>query len=172
VLIKIFAAALLMGASTLIGFYLGGTSGQRIEGLREWKNALSLLRGEIAFAAPPLPEALRSAGLRVDGSVGDILLTVAEKLEAKAGGFFEIWFTASSGAKAKSCLKDEDWDLLTAFWKNLGSLDKSAQVDAISLTMAQIDERVVILSDGALKSRRMYRSLGVLGGLLIAVLII
>jgi len=111
-------------------------------------------------------------GERVSGHVRDVLLTVAENLERKSGGFFEIWFLAANEAKGKSCLKEEDWELLTAFWKNLGSLDKSAQIDAISLTIAQIDERVKLLSEPAQKTRRMYRSLGVLGGVLIAVLII
>ena len=171
-LIKLFAGALIVGACTLTGFYAGGMSGLRLQSLREWKSAMSLLRGEIAHAAPPLPEALKNAGLRVSGHVRDILVCVAEKLERKDGGFFEIWFTASGAQKGYSCLKPEDWELLTAFWKNLGSLDKSAQIDAISLTMAQIDERIQLLTDSAIKSRKMYRSLGVLAGVLIAVLMI
>ncbi|MCL2351119.1 MAG: stage III sporulation protein AB [Firmicutes bacterium] len=170
-LIKTLAAALILSASTLIGFYLGGACGYRLQNLRDWKSALSFLRGEIAFAAPPLPEALKSAGARVSGRVGEVLAAVAESLERKAGGFFEIWFTAAGAAKNKFFLKTEDWELLTAFWKNLGSLDRSAQIDAISLTMAQIDERVLLLSDAAQKSRKMYRSLGILGGVLFAVLL-
>jgi len=60
---------------------------------------------------------------------------------------------------------------LENFGKTLGFLDKSMQLNSIDLTVSYIDSKSEMLTSQDEKNRKMYGSLGILGGMLIVVVL-
>jgi stage III sporulation protein AB len=61
--------------------------------------------------------------------------------------------------------------MLNGFGKTLGYLDKELQMNAIKHTVGYIDGKIASLQLNCEKNKRMYLNLGVLGGLLLAVVL-
>jgi len=170
---KILGAILVCASSALLGLYFAKLDSFRRTDLSEWKKALLILRSQIAFAALPLPEAMNAASERVSGPVSQTLACFAESLQSRdSADIYAIWKKALNGNKTCSYLKQEDWEWLENFGKTLGFLDKAMQLNSIDLTVSYIDSKSEILLSQSEKNKRMFSSLGILGGMLIVVILL
>jgi stage III sporulation protein AB len=170
---KILGLVLVCGASTLLGVYFGSLSSLRLLELEEWKKALLMLKSEISFSSAPLPEAMKNIGQRVQNPVGKIFSSFSQILESREKADLSlIWDKAMSKWKKDSHLTQEDSNWLGNFGRTLGYLDKSMQLGAIDLTVGYITGQTEVLAVQSAKTKKMYRSLGVLCGLLIAVILL
>ncbi|MDR0273684.1 MAG: stage III sporulation protein AB, partial [Clostridiales bacterium] len=93
---------------------------------------------------------------------------LGEKSETSADG---LWKQAVDAFKDQTQLAEEDFAALESLGKTLGYLDKQMQINAIQLTLRYIDTKVSDLQTHCDKNKKMYRHLGVLGGLLLAVIL-
>ncbi|MDR1663654.1 MAG: stage III sporulation protein AB [Clostridiales bacterium] len=169
---KIFGAALAAAACAALGFYFAWRESFRIQDLRELKKALLILASEIEYAAAPLPEAMANLAPRVEKPVSLIFSDFSRKLSNSGGETaYRMWESAVAEHKSKSCLADEDIEALTAFGKTLGYLDKRMQLNAIAFANRYIDDKTAELQLSCDRNRRMYRSLGLIGGVLVAVVL-
>jgi stage III sporulation protein AB len=73
--------------------------------------------------------------------------------------------------KDRTFLAPEDRTVLEDFGKTLGYLDKQMQKNAIEYAVTYIDEKAAALQKQSDKNKRMYQSLGVIGGLFITVVL-
>ena len=62
-------------------------------------------------------------------------------------------------------LTKEDWEQFFALGNNLGYLDLTMQERTILLYLEQLDETIGFLKEHSRERRRLYMSLGVIGGL-------
>ena len=170
---KILGAALVCASSALLGIYFARLDSFRRGDLNEWKKALLILRSQIAFAALPLPEAMSAASGRVSGSVSQSLALFAERLQSRdSADVYSIWVNTLNECKSNSYLKQEDWEWLGNFGKTLGFLDRSMQLNSIDLTVSYIDGKSEMLASQSEKNKKMFSSLGILGGMLIVVILL
>ncbi|MDR3238487.1 MAG: stage III sporulation protein AB [Clostridiales bacterium] len=170
-MLKIIGAILVCGSSALLGLYWASRETFRADDLNEWKKALLILKSEIAFSSAPLPEAMEHIAERTVKPVSPIFHTFAESLTMKTKeSVGRLWREAIARWEKQSFLAPEDWECLRAFGANLGYLDKAMQLNTIEMTLSYIDAKITFLSQHSETNQKMYRSLGVLGGLLIAVI--
>jgi stage III sporulation protein AB len=163
------ALAVVLGCGGL-GFYFSAKEGFRIHELQALKKALLILSSEIEYMRAPLHIACANIAKRTEGTVGALFLQFSQLLAAGEGETaYQHWTAAMESAKDKTFMAAEDLAVADGFGKTLGYLDKHMQQNAIDFTVGYIDEKVVALQMQAHKSKRMYRSLGIIGGLLIAV---
>ncbi|MCL2616914.1 MAG: stage III sporulation protein AB [Defluviitaleaceae bacterium] len=172
-MLRIIGALIVLGASTIAGVYYGNLETYRMRDLLEIKKALSILRSHIEYSRTPLPEAMQAIAVRVRKSVGNIFemcadLLVHERNERVA----HIWEAAIEQHKEAMFLTEEDIEQLKGFGAQLGDLDSDAQITNISMLIEYIDERVSQLHESRDRNRKLYRSLGVLGGALIVIIFI
>ncbi|MDR1538655.1 MAG: stage III sporulation protein AB [Clostridiales bacterium] len=171
-MLKVMGIALVCGASALLGLYYGSLETFRANDLNEWKKALLILKSEIAFSSTPLPEAMFNISCRIKRPVDATFLTFAENLGKRPKTCLsDIWSQTLANGKGDSYLVQEDYDWLNNFGRTLGYLDKSMQLNTIDLTLAYISNQLDFLNEHSASSRKMYRSLGILGGLLISVIL-
>ena len=165
------ALAVVLGCGGL-GFYFSAKEGFRIWELSELKKALLILSSEIDCMRAPLHIACANIAKRTESTVATLFLQFSTLLAAGEGETaYRHWAAAMEGIKEKTFMADEDWTVVDGFGKTLGYLDKHMQQNAIDFAVHYIDEKTTALQTQSDKSKRMYRSLGVIGGLLITVVL-
>ena len=162
----------LVASCAAIGFYFAAKEGFRVRDLQEFKKALMILSSEIEHMRAPLPIACANIAKRTKEPVSTLFEQFSNLLTNNEGETaYQLWAEALQAQKARAYLAAEDWDVLEGFGKTLGYLDKQMQQSAITATVEYINEKTTSLQTQSEKSKRMYRSLGVIGGLLLVVVL-
>lgn len=168
----------IIGAFTLVlgcaavGFYYAALEGFRVNDLHEFKKALMILSSEIEHLRTPLPMASSNIAKRTKGVVSTLFTEFALMLGSESNDTaYQLWTSALQEQKKKSYLAAEDWDVIEGFGKTLGYLDKQMQQSAITVTVDYINEKTTSLQTQSEKNKRMFRSLGVIAGLLLVVVL-
>jgi stage III sporulation protein AB len=172
VFIRLAGAVLVVLGSVALGWYYGAKDGLRMRDLQEMKKAMTILAAEIDYMRAPLVDACRNVAARVDGGVAAFFRRFYGAMEnGEATTAYQLWSAAAAESRLALALSAEDYGVLDAFGKTLGCLNNKMQQDSIALTTNYLDEQIVSIQKRAEKSTRMYRSLGVIGGLLIVVVL-
>lgn len=166
---KILGLALVSLTPVIIGLYYAGRGRCRLADLRQLKKALEVLQGEISFAFTALPEAAEHVASRVEEPVSGLFASFAAALSGGGGSAAEAWGQALG--RTRLFLEEEDAECLRAFGKTLGYLDRDLQIGAIRTVLGQLADRENFLAEKQRKDGKLYRNLGILGGLLVAVLL-
>jgi len=163
--------AVMVGCAGL-GFYYSSRDDFRIKELLEFKKALLILSSEIEYMRAPLGVACANIAKRTELTTALIFEKFSAMLDKSEGETaYQLWAAAMDGIKGKTFMATEDIQVLDGFGKTLGYLDKLMQQNAINYAITYIDEKAAALQVSGDKNKRMYRSLGVICGLLITVLL-
>ena len=158
-ILTILGGILVCLSTTLIGVYLGGAGGRRAKDLLELKKSLILLKSQIDFAIYTLPQAFAHIAERASAPLSELYSKLAE---APDGWEAEV-------AKLKGNFHKDDLANLALLGASLGQRDGSVQINSIDMVIATIDETLGELTAKNTKDTKMYRSLGVVSGLLITI---
>jgi len=171
-LIRIVGAAAVMVGSVGLGLYYAAKEGFRVQDLLEFKKALLILSSEIEYMRSPLAVACANIAKRTDCGAQHLFEHFSNALTAGEGETaYQLWLTSMEATKEKAFLAPEDWAVIEGFGKTLGYLDKHMQQNAITYAVSYIDEKAAAIQAQSDKNKRMYRSLGVIGGLLITIIL-
>jgi stage III sporulation protein AB len=171
-LIRIIGTLLVMAGSIGFGIYFSAKENFRVQDLLEFKKALLILSSEIEYMRSTLAEACANISKRTSHGVSEIFAAFSESLATSEGETaYQLWLAAMQSNAQKIFLAAEDRIVLEDFGKTLGYLDKQMQKNAIDFTVKYIDEKAAALQKQSDKNKKMYRSLGVIGGLLITVVL-
>lgn len=172
-LLKIIGSSIVLLVTTIGGFYYGNIESYRIYDLLEFKRALGILRSEVEFALTPLKEAFSNIANRVREPIRYMFLTLEKKLDSNSNEIIsEIWRSSIEENVNKTYFSKEDIDEIIVFGKTLGYLDRGMQMQSIDILTEYIDEKIKQLDKTRIKNKKMYRSMGVLGGILIIIVLI
>ena len=169
-LLRIIGALAVMVGCGGLGLYFSAREGFRVQELQEFKKALLILSSEIEYMRTPLAAACANIAQRTDLTVKNLFKGFADLITSSEGeSAYQMWMTSMEGIKGKSFMAEEDLTVMEGFGKTLGYLDKEMQKNAIDYAVNYIDEKSTELLTQSSKNKRMYRSLGIIGGLLITV---
>ena len=170
---KLFGAACILCGAAGTGIWFSGRYRQRILELEQLKQMVFLLKGQILYASAPLPEALETVGKRVDGVLGSLFLETAATLESQPGEpFSAIWRNAVSEMEGKTPHSQSDRQTQENQGEHLGFLDRETQERTLLLYLEQVDAELQVLREHRQERCRLYTSLGVMGGLFLAVILV
>jgi len=170
VIFRIIGGALVCVACAALGLYMSNKGMIRARQLTEFKQSLLMLKSEIEFAAYPLPLAFAHIAGRFAG-FADFYETLSERLADKHMGIATAWGKGLTEFD-NSYLKPEDLQAIGGLGAALGSIDSAVQLKAIDNMIADIDEILARLAEQNLKDSKMYKQLGLLGGVLIVVVLL
>ena len=171
-LLRLAGAAVVVAGSAALGFYYAAQEAFRVQHLMEFKKALLILSSEIEYMRTPLPAACSNIAKRTGKPVGPLLAHFSELLLQNEGETaYQLWIQALNTHKDHTFLANEDWNVIEGFGKTLGYLDRQMQQNAISYVVEYIDDKATSLQVQSDKNKRMFRSLGIIGGLLLAVVL-
>ena len=169
--LQIIGAALVVVSSSALGMYYSGLDAFRMQDLLAFRQALTIFASEIEFVVSPLPEAMQNVAKRIPQPVSRLFADFAARLTDVGGETaYRLWVESIAAHKPVSYLDAEDWDAIESFGKTLGYLDKPMQINTIRHTQSYIDGKTETLRVSGDKNKRMYRSLGVVGGILLVVI--
>lgn len=131
-----------------------------------------LLRGEIKYSTTPLPEAFSTIAKRTKAPFSDMLMSVSERLSSKDSQTIkDIWYEESEKWLLETKLDGTEKDRFMSLGDNLGYLDKEMQLSNIDLYLEQLEEDINVLQKAVSSKCKLYRSLGVMAGIFITIII-
>ncbi len=160
-------------AATVLGFMKADIYRERIKELRNLQLALNMLSSEISYTATPVPLAFKKIGSRVDKPISLFFLRCSQLLEESPGeDFADLWQRAVKENYGNTALEKSDQDLLLTISTFLGVSDQYHQEKQINLVLHQLDHTEKEALDDMNKNERMWKYLGVMGGLMLVILLI
>ena len=144
----------------------------RRETLKKLKVWLSHFRGKVLYENATLEEALRESAPKAGVECASFFLSVAEELEERNGmRLSEIWEKQSECLRKGTALSAEELGEINRFGAGLGELDVKVQERAILRYDEELTAALIGVTDELEKKERLYRSLGVLAGCFIIIVL-
>ena len=170
---KLIGTLLVISATTGYGVVLSRDIKSRMKELKELKKIIFLLKGEIGFGHTPIMEAFDNIRRRCKepfaGIIGD-LVEYGHKSDKKP--FNVIWTEGIGNGLSKTHLTGEEKERLLCLGNELGLNDIETQKQAIENYALELDMNIEAL-DKILPGRvKLYNSMGIMLGIVIAIIMI
>lgn len=172
-LFKIIGSLIVILSSTFLGFTLANECKNRPVQLRELQGLLQMFENQISYLSDVIAEAFERIS-RVRGSNICVFFSRTVELlkEDTALNAPQAWEKAVNENIKKTSLNPEDKEILLAFGKMLGSSELEGQIKNIRLTMTQLKLQEEKAEACRVKNEKMYRSLGILGGIAVVIVLL
>lgn len=172
-LLKFVGIVFVMSACAMFGFSMSNDYMTRLKNLEQFKKLLLLLQGEIKHNNSGINEAVKRVAEKTDNVMREFLKYVSEVFEQEQLTMREAWDRGVSDVLKKRTLLDEK-DLLTIkeVGINLGVTDRETQIHNIHTCMDVIDMTMNELNVTRGEKCRLYRTLGVMAGAFMAIVLI
>lgn len=162
---------LLVVAGGGLGFYYSSQWTSRLSALKGLYQAMNLLKGEISYGSLTLPDAFLRMGKRLRPPVSFFFTSLGRRLKGRPGEPFSVIFEAAMKKElAGSGLSKGDLEQLRELGNQLGYLDSQTQLRTLDLYTHSLEDTIRVLREELPGRTRVYKSLGILGGLCLAIL--
>lgn len=170
---KAAGCVLVVSGASGYGFWMASNYKERLSFLEQLRQTFFLLKGQILYANATLPEAFDVVGRRTEGPVSELFLQVAERMDRQQGEpFCQIWKEETARFSGAALMAKADRQSLEALGEHLGFLDRDMQERNLLLYLEQLDLAIEEMRSHQKERCRLYGSLGVMGGLFLAVLLV
>ena len=160
-MLKVSGALLVFFAGWGMGNWRSRQYQQRIKDLQILQLIISCLIGEISYARNTLPEAFSRISEKVASPFREYLQSVAKRLKEQ-----------EQTVREKTSLREEDWDLFLQTLGHLGYLDAKMQIQLLESGRTELAMREEKLQHQLPEQKRVWQSLGILGGAFLVVILI
>ena len=171
--IKMLGAFLIIFSTSIIGYCYGRRFSDRLNNLIYMEQCIKILETEIVYGAILMPEALSNVYNKGNKKVSFIFNDIKKSLlEDKKGDIYNSFLNVSSSLKNNLYFKDEDVEIFLSLGRVLGSSDRKDQEKNFELILKQISflEKEARLERD--KNEKMFKSLGILTGLVIVIILL
>ncbi len=168
---KITGAALMVAACSYTGFMFSQRFIDRHRQLTVLQVGLEILSSEISYMRSPLPLAFKKISLRLEEPVSGIFFLAGRRLERGEGFPREAWRAALKEKQQETALNQQDIHVLGQLGVVLeGDADSDGQVRQLKLLENEVGRLILEAEAEKTKNVRVWRYLGLLGGLGFAIL--
>ncbi len=168
---KLVLSALIIAITGYIGVYNARKLKTREYILREMVTFLELVKNEITYMLSILPNAYESARqkltTRLNVAIGQI---VVDMLSFDTKEIVEQSIVKNISAISE--LTDYDKNVFISTLKNLGRSDLDSQINIIDNNIKIIENQIKEANEYKLKNTKLYRTVGVITGLMIVIICI
>ena len=170
---KLVGAIFVMIASSGIGFLYASEVKKRKYELEELCNLLKMLLGDIRYMRSTLYESVKNAMRRHQGSYAEFLSNVSELLSDSPGIAFEdIWKQAVISGLRNGSLNTDDKQKIIRFGERISSAERETVIACFEQYIEEIGTEVKDVHNIVASKVKLYRSMGVLTGIFIVILLI
>lgn len=166
--VKIVILCLVFCVSTYIGIMISNRYKRRTEQLCEMKRALNYFQAKIEYTYEPLQEIFFEISNNVNQGVGNIFKVAGVNMQEKSAK--EAW--EYSIDIAQTDFNNEDINVIKDFGKTLGQTDLQGQLSKTKLTLEFLDKQIKDAQEEESKNKKLYKTLGVLTGAGLVVILI
>lgn len=171
--LALLGAVLIVTATGGLGHVASERYRRRPEQLRDVRSVLQALETQISYSLVPLPGALREAGRVGRYPIDELFLDISRRVMESDGTHpIEMWKAALGEFDGVIYLNEEDKRTLLTLGECLGCSDREDQLKHIRLAVKRLDDSEVLAWEERRKNENLFRLLGVLGGLAVAILLL
>ncbi|WP_404452981.1 stage III sporulation protein SpoAB [Virgibacillus necropolis] len=165
-------ALLFIGSTSWIGFEISNRLRERPKLIRQFKNALQILEAEILYSQLPLKDAFDSIAKQLPNPTGAFFQKLAHNLDENKTDLYSVWSHHVNELKQTTAIGKNEKEILKQFGRTLGQHDFDQQQKHIQLAVHHLDRELEEARDNEFKYSKMAKSLGLLCGLFIVLLLI
>lgn len=165
-------ALLFISTTTWIGFDISNRLRERPKLIRQLKNALQILEAEILYSQLPLRDAFESIAKQLPDPTKSFFHKLAINLDGSKTDLYSVWSEHVEEFNESSSIGKNEKEILKQFGRTLGQHDFSQQQKHIQLAVHHLDRELEEARDNEFKYSKMAKSLGVLCGLFIVLLLV
>ncbi len=170
--LKLFAGALVVFATSRVGFGVARGYRDRPRRLRTLQSLLQGLATEIAYGATPLPEAFARLAASSSPPVSRLFQAASTALKTPGTTAAEAWRQGLDQLTPDSALLTSDLAIIEQLGSVLGLSDRQDQERHLLLAVQQLARAEAQAEDARSSNERMWRYLGVLSGILLVIVLI
>lgn len=165
---KYILLILIFGLSSAIGITISKIYENRVKELKEFKNILNIMKTKIKFTYEPLQEIFKEIAKENSTKIENIFGKMANQIHYAQVS--EVWTNCIQ--EADICINQEDKDVLKKLGKLLGQTDVEGQVSEIDVAQSFLDIQIEKAEEEKKKNQKMYKTLGVVIGLVFVIILI
>ncbi len=170
-MLKLMGAVLLLMSASAAGYLAAWKYAERPRQIRRLRLALSLLETDISYGFRPLDEACRLIARRESEPVASLFNRCADNLQQLDGAStFQCWQQAVEEIWPQTAMKQPEKEILLDLGKTLGASDRADQQHHLMLAMSNLRVEENEAREEQSRYEKMCKSLGVLSGLLLVIL--
>ncbi len=159
---------LIFATSTGLGILYSQKYQKRVNELKDFKTALNMLKTKIRFTYAPLKEIFYDISKSITSKTGKIFEEAADYMDKV--GATDSWTSAVKSAEL--CVTKEDKEVICQFGKLLGKTDLDGQLNEIELSLNFLETQIQKAEEEKNKNAKLYKSLGVIAGAGIIIILI
>lgn len=172
-MLKLIGALMIMLSGTFLGMYKANLFASRPKQIRELVLIFQRLLTEINYSYSPLADALHKIGSQASKPLGRLFIAAAEHMNSPKGhSASESFHYAVDKYWSQTAMKQPEKDVILQLSLSLGTSDREEQNKHITLAIQQLNHEEITAREDQLKYEKMSRSLGLLVGALIVILIL
>lgn len=173
IILKLLSSLLIFLTSTSIGYIYGKRFSDRLENLIYLEQCIKILETEVVYGAIPLPDALTNVYNKGKGKVSYIFEEIKnDLLQNKREGVYQSFLSVERKLYDNLHLIKEDVEIFLALGRVLGTSDRTDQHKNFILILSQISTQILDAKIERNKNEKLYRSLGVITGVGIIILLV
>ena len=159
IVVKVVACILIVLICTCLGFEKSNNYGKRVLELQKIKNSLNYFKSKIEFTYEPIKEILEGISKSIYQAEENIFYKTNKYMENS-----NVNLAWNKAVDEETKISKEDKDILKMFGKLLGKTDKKGQISEIDLSLNFIEKQIQKAEVEKNKNAKLYKSLGVLIG--------
>ena len=162
-MLRAIGAFLVFIASAGMGCQESRKLSEHIQALEDYLQVIICLKGEIRYGGSSLPDAFRETAMHCSEGYAVFLKAVSEKMENRQ--------EEDPGRIVHQCaLSAEEKERIAQLGERLGYLDREMQLRQLSLYESEFERMIQKAKETAPAKKKLYHSLGVFGGAMLAIL--
>lgn len=165
--IKVLIYTSIFLVSATIGVLISKKYVNRLKELMEFKNALNVFKTKIKFTYSPIPEVFTEISRLTSANISNVFEKASSNMSLQTAG--NAWVNALNSERLN--IYEEDKEVLKNLSKLLGKTDVDGQVAQIELTSSFLDEQILKAKDEKSKNEKMSKSLGMIFGIAIVIIL-
>lgn len=160
-------------SSSIIGFIYGRTFSKRAENILDLEYCIRILETEVLIGNTNLPEALDNVYIKGQGDISQMFLDIKEDLlNNNREDIYDSFLSVENKLENDYLLKKEEIEIILFLGKILGKTNRLDQEKNFKFIKEQIRELSMNASLESGRNEKLYRSLGILAGIGIIIILI
>ncbi|CAG9623167.1 stage III sporulation protein SpoIIIAB [Sutcliffiella rhizosphaerae] len=170
-MIKLLGAVFIIIATSWGGFEAARHLTERPKQLRQLKVSLQSLEAEIMYGHTPLADAAKNISNQLNKPLSTFFETFSYKLEKSSLTVRTAWNESLDEIWGSTAYKKAEIEIMKQFGETLGQHDRLTQQKHIQLALTHLEREELDARDKQTRYEQMVKSLGVLSGLLIVIIL-
>lgn len=166
--IKIITIFMIVAIASMLGNIKAKKYKFRVDELKLIKESLNIFKTKIKFTYEPIPEIFKEISNLTNGNISNMFRCAFENM--KLYNATNSWYMAIENVPTN--MNKEDLNLIKSLGNLLGKTDKEGQISEIELVEGFTDAQIKKAEVEREKNEKMYRTLGTIAGVAIAIVLL